>query len=170
VNPAPHLYFGYGSNLHAEDFAAFCARHGHDPSGLRPLGRAWLPDHAIAFTTPSVSRAGGVLDILPRPGHFVPGVLFATRDFRTLDLKEAAGTQYRRRPATVVCAHGRRHEVATYEVLEHLRAAHVAPGAEYLRIVCEGLARHGHSDAHVRAAAANRAHAAEVPDLVRLAV
>jgi len=168
VSTPYHLYFGYGSNLHAEDFAAFCERHGHDPLGLRALGRAWLPDHTVGFTVASETRAGGVLDVLPRVGSFVPGVLFATRDWATLDLKEAAGVQYVRRAARVLCAHGRHHDVSTYEVLGHLRAPFVAPGSEYVRIVCEGLARHGHSDAHIRAAATNAAPAdVEVPDAVR---
>ncbi len=162
-----HLYFGYGSNLHDDDFAAFCRRNGHDPAGLRALGPAWLPDHAVAFTVVSEARAGGVLDILPRAGSFVPGVLFTTRDWITLDHKEGAGEQYVRRPATVVCTHGRRHAVETYEVLAHLRAPFVAPGAEYVRIVCEGLARHGHDDAHVRAAASATYVHVDVPDAVR---
>jgi hypothetical protein len=168
------LYFGYGSNLHAEDFAAFCARHGHDAAGLRALGPAWLPDHAIAFTVVSVGRAGGVLDVLPRAGSVVPGALFAIDEtragWRTLDHKEDAGRQYVRRPAEVVCAHGRRHAVHTYEVLTHLRQPFVAPGADYLRIVCEGLAHHGHADAHVRAAARGDHADVDVPALVRDAI
>jgi hypothetical protein len=169
VSSLHHLYFGYGSNLHAVDFAAFCARHGHDAGGLRALGPAWLPDHAVGFTVVSEGRQGGVLDILPRAGSFVPGVLFATRDWVTLDHKEDEGVQYVRRAATVVCAHGRRHAVSTYEVLGHLRAPFVAPGDDYVRIVCEGLLHHGHDDAHVRAAARGSHHDALVPERVRLA-
>jgi hypothetical protein len=168
------LYFGYGSNLHAADFAAFCGRHGHDAEGLRVLGPAWLPHHRIGFTLRSIGRAGGVLDVLPSPGSFVPGALFAIDEarggWRTLDHKESAGELYARRDARVICAHGRHHFVHTYEVLGHLRETHVEPHADYLRIVCEGLATLGLDDAYVRAAAAGTPGEADVPELVRRAL
>ncbi len=46
------LYFAYGSNLDAEDWAAHCARRGIDPAVLRPVGPATLPERrwfSIAF-------------------------------------------------------------------------------------------------------------------------
>ncbi len=167
------LYFGYGSNLHGEDFAEFCRGHGYDAQGLCVLDRAWLADHAIAFTVSSVTRQGGVLDIVPRAGAFVPGVLFtidhAREGWRTLDHKESAGEKYVRREALVHDEAGRAHAVHTYEVLGHLRQPFVAPAERYLQIVCDGLVFHGHTDAHVRAAAKGAYVEIDVPEAVRTA-
>jgi hypothetical protein len=163
------LYFAYGSNLNAPDLAGFCQRNGHDAAHLVARGVAWLVDHRVAFTVHSDGRAGGVLDVLPRPGSLVPGLLFEIvheGGWRLLDDKESVGVKYQRRSARVFCARAE-HEVTTYEVLPHLRSPYVRPGQGYLDVVCAGLRAWGLPDEHVRAAARDELHELEHPEHLR---
>ncbi|MFO0696452.1 MAG: gamma-glutamylcyclotransferase [Polyangiales bacterium] len=151
-------YFAYGSNLNVDDFRRYCTENGLDASVLRPLGRAFLPDHEPVFHYRSSERGGGVLDVRPRRGIATPGALFEVMDgFEVLDRKEGVSTgAYRRVRVTALTDDGRSHEVETYVVDPSRHGPHVPPSDEYLKIVSTGLARHRHDTAMLRAAAAGR--------------
>jgi gamma-glutamylcyclotransferase (GGCT)/AIG2-like uncharacterized protein YtfP len=63
------LYFAYGSNLDVEQMEARCP-------GSRPLVRARLDDHRLAFTHLSKKWGGGAADIVPEQGSSVWGALY----------------------------------------------------------------------------------------------
>ena len=70
------LYFGYGSNLDEQNWAAWCEDRGFLASSLEPHGPAWLPDFEPDFHYQSRLRRGGALDLRARPGTLTPGALF----------------------------------------------------------------------------------------------
>jgi hypothetical protein len=92
------LYFAYGSNLNQQDFDDWCSRRGFSKGLLRFHSKANLPDFDLAFSYRSATRNGGVLDIKPRTGQLVPGVLFEIDDegWDALDAKEGAPSVYKR--------------------------------------------------------------------------
>jgi len=157
MSERPRRYFAYGSNLHDVDRRAWGRRRGTgDPLG-EPLGPAWLPDHELAFHYRSHVRRGGALDVRPSPGQAVPGMLYrpGPGGFAPLDLKEGVPERYERIPVTVLDASGTAISAQTYQVRPARRAGFVAPTEGYLRVVQEGLARHGLSKRMLLAAARN---------------
>jgi gamma-glutamylcyclotransferase (GGCT)/AIG2-like uncharacterized protein YtfP len=150
------MYFAYGSNLDREDWAAFCARHGADPDCLRPLGTALLPDAELVFNYRSPVRGGGALNLAPRRGQVVQGVLFEVtgEGWEVLDAKEGvASGRYARSARVAIAGGGATVPVVTYEVVRERLERHVAPTAAYVETVSRGLAAHGLSRAPLDAAA-----------------
>lgn len=139
------FYFAYGSNLDLHDWRAYCRRHGLHADGLQPLHPVVAPDHSLAFTRYSKSRGGGVLDILPRPGGAVPGMLFAVCDatLAALDHKEGVPHAYERVPVTVLDGEGAEIAAFTYRVRPQGREAFVRPHADYLAVCAAGRAAFG---------------------------
>ncbi|MEM7135906.1 MAG: gamma-glutamylcyclotransferase [Myxococcota bacterium] len=139
------LYFGYGSNLDADNWGAWCHNKGYDPASLEPIGRAWLPDYEPVFHYQSRLRKGGALDVRPRFGTATPGALFRVHDWAGLDAKEGVkGSFYRPIAVTALTADGRAHAATTYTVCDHRLHDFVPPGADYRRYVVRGLCRFGH--------------------------
>ena len=91
------LYFGYGSNLDEENWAAWCEARGFVASSIEALGPAWLPDYEPVFHYQSRLRRGGALDVRPQPGTLTPGALFRVHDWEGLDAKEGVSGAYYRR-------------------------------------------------------------------------
>lgn len=154
----PVLYFAYGSNLDADALAGFARAEGLDPSVVRPIGRAFLPDHEPVFHYRSERLGGGALDVRKRRGAVTPGALFEVKDdFALLDHKEgvAAGC-YVRVPGTALTPDGAVHACQLYTVSEARRGPFVAPTESYLECVARGLRRYRHDDGGLRAAARNR--------------
>lgn len=149
------LYFAYGSNLNHEDWREWCMGHGHSPEVLKYRSVAYLPDHDVRFSYDSAGRKGGVLDIQPRLGQLVPGVVFEVEPsgWKALDAKE--GRPYERIGVTVLDDRGRELAVDTYHVREEDRQEYVVPNARYLEIVRAGLEFYDLMPAAVEAAAAN---------------
>ncbi|MCB9596738.1 MAG: gamma-glutamylcyclotransferase [Sandaracinaceae bacterium] len=136
-------YFGYGSNLHAEDLARWLRAHGFDPGAIREVGPAWLPDHEPVYHYFSAVRDGGALSVRERVGCATPGALFDVDDagWRALDRKE--GAKYERVRRWILCG-GREVEAHTYVVREaHREERHVAPRPEYAELVRAGLEARG---------------------------
>ncbi|EKV30055.1 hypothetical protein C882_0136 [Caenispirillum salinarum AK4] len=158
--PEATLYFAYGSNLNAEDWGRWCAaRPGTaDPACMTPVGAAMLPDHELAFSRHSTGRKGGVLDIRPRSGHAVEGVLMAVSPagWELLDIKEGVGFAYERIPVRVRDHGGLWRDVTTYRVLPEEARPHVPLHEHYVSVCAEGLRRHGLSPARLLDAAAGR--------------
>lgn len=151
------LYFAYGSNLEYQDFDRWCLRHGH-ASGLLEdvVGPAALDDWALVFGRWSTSRGGGVLDLRPRPGFRVPGVVFEIDEeaLAALDQKEGHPLHYERRE--VIVDMGGKDLVCQVYVGDTTSATHYAPSATYLDVVRYGYQRFGLDTAALEAAA--RAH------------
>lgn len=137
------LYFAYGSNLDEADWLAFCTRQGAEARPLYFVSTAVLPDMTLAFDYDSTGRAGGVLDIIPRIGHVVHGVIFRpdAATWALLDAKEGAPHCYRRTARTAILPSGETVAVQTYEVVPARRQAHTPPDPAYLEVVRRGLAR-----------------------------
>jgi gamma-glutamylcyclotransferase (GGCT)/AIG2-like uncharacterized protein YtfP len=74
------LYFAYGSNLDALQMRARCP-------GARPLERARLPGHRLAFTHYSTRWSGGAADVVPDARCAVWGLVYemGPDDFAKLD-------------------------------------------------------------------------------------
>lgn len=150
------LYFGYGSNLDAEDWGGFCTRQGYGGALLAPLSTALLLDHELAFDCFSRTRRGGVLNLRARGGQAAEGVLFRANDtaIAALDAKEGAPFAYRRVLRHVVLPDGMVAEAMTYVSRNE---AYRAPHADYLGIVRRGQAAHGVCHAMLDAVATGEA-------------
>lgn len=140
------LYFGYGSNLDAQNWREFCARHNANAGSMRPVGPAMLPDCELVFNYRSVLRPGGALNIRERKGQFVHGALFEVSDhgWGVLDLKEsvAAGC-YQRIAHMAITPGGKTTPVVTYQVTRQRTEGFVPPSDAYSKIVRRGLADFG---------------------------
>jgi gamma-glutamylcyclotransferase (GGCT)/AIG2-like uncharacterized protein YtfP len=81
-------YFAYGSNMAFAQIGA----------GARFLRPARLEGYRLALTRRSIRWKAGVLDIVAAEGQEVWGALFDLdeRALEAIDLKEAAGSSYRR--------------------------------------------------------------------------
>ena len=105
----PAYSFAYGSNTDAADWQDWCARHGHDPSALRPVGTGLMPDARLCFDFFGKGRGGGVLNFQPRLGGYVEGVLLEVTEpaWRALDQKEGVPQAYQPRLRQIITATGK---------------------------------------------------------------
>ena len=135
------LYFAYGSNLNLLDWSQWCQKHRASPSVLQYRSVGYLPDHDVCFSYRSRTRQGGVLDIVPRTGQLVPGVIFEVHGdgWEQLDRKEGAPHCYERVPAIALDEMGNEYTVETYRVRPDRRERFVAPHPDYVSVVREGL-------------------------------
>ena len=135
------LYFAYGSNLNLADYAA----RGYNPAHLRVVGRAMLPDQALGFWRFSRLRQAGVLNIQPRLGAMVPGLLYAVEaaGWPELDRKEGAPDHYQRQAVFVLDEAGEAVAATTYAAP---LAAFCAPDRNYYETVRTGMIAHGVGD------------------------
>lgn len=150
------LYFAYGSNLNAADWEDWCRRNGF-PQGLLAFHSCgYLPDWDLAFDHFSTSRQGGALNIRPRVGQVVPGVIFEVRGdgWHALDQKEGAPRHYRRIDTVAQDDNGQLIRVSTYRARGC--GDHVPPTDEYLKIVRKALEHHGFDSEMLQAAATNQ--------------
>ena len=133
------LYFGYGSNLDAQDWNAFCQRWGFVGAELTPVTTALLLDHELVFDRYAASRRGGALNLRARPGQAAEGVVFRanTAALYALDRKEGAPAHYQRVQRHAVLPDGRVTEVMTYLAPSQ---GHHAPHADYVHVVRRGQA------------------------------
>ena len=114
------LYFGYGSNLDADDWNIWCEEKKLDPSGVKEIGPCWLPDHRLKFHYRSFRREGGAADVVPAGcGHAVPGVLFELNDraLANMDRKEGHPNTYQRTMVDVLLPDGHLHQLLVREDL-----------------------------------------------------
>ncbi len=152
------LYFAYGSNLNQQDFDDWCSRHGFSKGLLRFHSKANLPDFDLAFSYRSSTRNGGVLDIEPRTGQLVPGVLFEVDDegWDALDAKEGAPSVYERLRVQVLNERGESLEAVTYRICDNRKLQFIAPHPKYVKIVRQGLDEWNIGDAQLNAVAKNQ--------------
>jgi len=136
------LYFAYGSNMSSAQLAAWDTPH-------RALGPAELPDHRLAFLRRSIRWRAGAADIVQAEGESVWGVLWELPfGAAELDVKESAGTGYRRRPVKVFLD-GSPVEAMAYEVIEKA-PTELRPRREYVQLMIDGAREHGLPKAWLR--------------------
>ncbi|MCB2184960.1 MAG: gamma-glutamylcyclotransferase [Deltaproteobacteria bacterium] len=149
-------YFAYGSNLLQRDLRRWCREHGRPYPLKAKLANAYLPDHESVFDIYSRSRRGGVLDVQPRLGQAVPGVLFEMEPegWLALDQKEGTPRLYERMEVQVIVPGQGLIPAVTYRSNPVARSEKVVPPSKhYLQVVREGLAEHGLEDQVVVAVA-----------------
>ncbi|MCA3365135.1 MAG: gamma-glutamylcyclotransferase [Roseomonas sp.] len=163
----PRHSFAYGSNTDEQDWRDWCARHGHDPAAIRPLGPGILPDAQLAFDFFSPSRGGGALNFQTRLGGFVEGVVLEVSDagWRMLDQKEGAPHAYQRRTRHIILPDGQALEAIAYQVVPERQQGFVVPPAAYLNAVRRGFAAHGLHPAPLEAAARGEEGCHHLPDV-----
>jgi cation transport regulator ChaC len=139
------LYFAYGSNLLLAQMMRRC------PSA-EVVGRAWLPNHRLAFRGWSGGWGGAVATVVPDEGSAVAGVVYRIRDdvdVDWLDYFEGCPTVYRCERVRVRLEKYQRMRCWTYMKND---GAEGWPSTEYARTIATGLKQHGHDVATLAAA------------------
>ncbi len=161
ADDVPRYYFAYGSNLSARDWGRWRRERNLPERLIRARVPAWLPDHELRFHYFSRSRGGGALDVAPRRGCLVPGLLFRVqrRGLRALDRKEGAPNYYERVHVDVIAeVPGRPPRLVralTYRVRPERRLdRHVPPTEDYVEVVREGYRKRRLGDTAMLDAAA----------------
>ncbi len=133
-------YFGYGSNLNEKDLKKWCDRKRRNvPKLLNPKIEK-LENYAIGFTLRSISRGGGVADIIASEGDYCWGVVFdvTDEDLEIIDMKEGVkpdGTGAYKRLSLP-------DNMMTYVVVKK-ESDFVQPTNEYLDAIIEGAKNYG---------------------------
>ncbi len=163
----PRYSFAYGSNTDEQDWRDWCARHGHDPAAIRPIGPGILPDARLAFDFFSPSRGGGALNFQSRLGGFIEGVVLevSAAGWRMLDQKEGTPHAYQRRTRHIILPDGEALEAIAYQVVPERQQGFVAPPAPYLNAVRRGFATHGLHPDPLEAAARGEEGCHHLPDV-----
>jgi len=120
------LFFAYGSNMAAEEMAAFAPE-------ARFVGPARLPGFRLELRRRSIRWGGGAADVVEREGGEVWGVVYELPDVALLDGKEGAGFAYRRREVRVELD-GEPLPALAYEVIDK-EPEEVAPTEEYATLI-----------------------------------
>jgi gamma-glutamylcyclotransferase (GGCT)/AIG2-like uncharacterized protein YtfP len=151
-------YFGYGSNANLAELSKRCQRYGKIGDLLKPVTVAYLPDMELAFNYFSTVRNGGALNVMPRRGSVVAGVVFEVTEvgWEMLDQKEGAPYCYERKQRVVLTEDGRELPVTLYEVTRESLCEFTRPTEEYLNVVITGFQEFGLDAVALRAAAENR--------------
>ncbi len=138
-------YFAYGSNLNEKDLRGWCTDTNHSYPLLTSLGKAWLPDYQLLFNYYSSVRKGGALNIRPRTGYAVPGILFqlTAGGREILLLKERAPEFYQELKIIVLDANGVERRGITFTAAPHRHSKeHIPPSPFYRHTVEEGMRQH----------------------------
>jgi len=133
-------YFAYGSNLNGRHLR----EQGFPAEKMQAVGVAYLPDYELCFSRYSQTWQGGVLDVRPRAGAFVSGVVFEIDDdiIRLLDRKEGAPSCYEQRAVEVFMENNTKAGAITYMVPDHQKEDYIVPSENYLGVVSEGYVEH----------------------------
>jgi gamma-glutamylcyclotransferase len=135
------LLFAYGSNMAAEEMAAFAPE-------ARFAGVARLPGFGLELRRRSVRWGGGAADVVESDGEEVWGVLYELSDLGLLDSKEGTDIAYRRREVEVELD-GEPLTALAYEVIEK-EPEEVAPTPEYSALLLRAARGRGLPDAWLR--------------------
>jgi gamma-glutamylcyclotransferase len=144
------LYFAYGSNLNGAQMRSRCR-------GARRVGRAVLPNHALAFGGFSCRWGGAVASVVRARGERVEGLLYELddADVRRLDGFEGHPFAYVRVVRFVVAEDGRRRRVVTYVQREEALSPS-SPPRGYLGVLRRAYGRLGFDVGHLALAAGVR--------------
>jgi gamma-glutamylcyclotransferase (GGCT)/AIG2-like uncharacterized protein YtfP len=163
----PRYSFAYGSNTDEQDWRDWCARHGHDPTAIRPISPGLLPDARLAFDFFGRGRGGGVLNFQSRLGGFIEGVVLEVSEagWQALDQKEGAPRAYQRRTRHIILPDGQALEAIAYQVTPERQQGFVAPPTAYLNAVRRGFATHGLHPDPLESAARDEEGCHHLPDV-----
>ncbi len=147
-----HLYFAFGSNLHAPQLLQRC------PSAAL-VSTAALRDHHLVFAGESRLWGGGVASIRPRAGAVTRGAVYrlTAADLCALDRCEGHPLWYRRTQVPVATEHGREVAAWTYALPADVPLR--APTDAYLARIAEGYAALGLEPGALHAAASSASQA-----------
>jgi cation transport regulator ChaC len=143
ATPDSFLYFAYGSCMCPVDLKRTLKERTHQ----YVLGPATLMDYGLGFYKRSPFRHCGVLDLVPRPGRSVEGVLYRLpwRLSALLDDREEVPTGgYRHEQVTVDC-NGQSLQARTYVVVDKL-PEEIPPNDWYFNVVMRGAITCGLSE------------------------
>ena len=157
MKAAEQYYFAFGSNLNFTDLKYWCQKKKESMPLGRSLGQARLPDMELGFNYSSISREGGVLNVRPRRGQLVEGMLFEIDPsaWPVLDRKEGHPTCYQRVPIHVFDDSGAIVQAWTYMVTPEKFEDFVQPTQEYVEVVRAGCESFGLDTTQLDAAAKN---------------
>jgi|APSaa5957512535_1039671.scaffolds.fasta_scaffold04245_4 hypothetical protein len=132
-------YFGYGSNLNLNDLKKWCERNNERIPKMENPNMVKLENYVIGFTRKSITRGGGVADIIRSKSEHCFGVVFdvSEDDFKILDKKEGVkivGGAYQRISLP--------NDMISYEVVNK-ESDFVAPTNEYLNAIIDGAKNFG---------------------------
>ncbi|MBJ04020.1 MAG: hypothetical protein CMB65_04910 [Euryarchaeota archaeon] len=137
-------YFGYGSNLDADDWKEWCERKGYDHVEMVEIGNAYLIGYQMKFHYYSNNRKGGAADVvLADATAEVPGALFILNNeaWEAMDRKEGYPSYYKKKYVTVRTSDGETKAI-TYTVVEgKILDRYQKPTPEYEALIRNGLKR-----------------------------
>lgn len=139
-------YFAYGSNLNHSDLGDWCKKNDKKYPLNSFIGKAYLPDFELSFNYKSISRDGGALNIVPKKGQLVEGILFdiEPEGWEVLDKKEGNPNYYHRLEVKVLTTEGQMIDAVTYKATpEKTKDYFVEPKEEYVNLVKKGLNEFG---------------------------
>ncbi len=151
------IYFGYGSNLNERDWNS-SGKYSPWSEVLRILEPAYLLDYAPVYHYYSGGRGGGALDVYPRKGRFVEGMLFIPTEigWQEVNLKEGSPNYYTQTEVQVQTKSGKIVSALTYIVNPDKRKKEfIAPSETYANLVNEGMISLGLNPNGQNAAAIN---------------
>lgn len=136
VEPFPHLYFAYGSNLLCSEIARTTESH--------PVGLAYLPEHRFTFDKHSTTRKCDAANIVPDASRVVWGYVYKVSDVgRELLRQRERG--YSEIDADVILVDGHdRAPAACFTFLAERHCEHsCGPSGEYFGLVESGARERG---------------------------
>lgn len=141
------MYFGYGSNLNTEDWEQFCSKNGFESKGFREICNARLPHYSLIFRQDSISRKGGVADIVEMEGVCVYGALFEMDAHAREAMDEKEGVRfntYQPKWVEVMTFENIKIKALTYVTTTRKRKNQfVQPTKEYVDLIRIGLVERG---------------------------
>ena len=135
-------YFGYGSNLDAEDWKNWCKKEGIQHAEMSEIGNAYPPGYKMKFHYYSNGRGGGAADVvLADANSEVPGALFTLNKegWEAMNRKEGHPNYYEKKQVTVRTSDGEVDAITYTVVVEKIRDNYQQPTPEYENLVRSGL-------------------------------
>ncbi len=151
------LYFGYGSNLNETDWNS-SGKYSPWSEVLAKIEPAYLLDYVPVYHYYSGGRGGGALDVCPRNGGFVEGMLFLPTEtgWEQIDSKEGSPNFYTRKEVFVQTMSGKIISALTYVVNPEKREDEfITPDEKYVKLVEGGMISLGLNPTGQNAAAIN---------------
>jgi hypothetical protein len=147
------LYFAYGSNMNQEGLDQWCKCKGENLIRLINTCAARLNNYHLVFNYFSVSRNGGVANIMVSRGACVYGLLseVTDADLATLRVKEGCPNCYEEIEVTVEKFDGTIVKgVKTYKVVPACETTdHQPPTRQYLSLIMSNVAKNNLPDSYI---------------------
>jgi len=151
------IYFGYGSNLNEKDWNS-SGKYSPWSEVLTIMEPAYMLDYVPVYHYYSGGRGGGALDVYPRNGGIVEGMLFLPTEtgWKHIDSKEGSPDYYAQKEVLVQTVSGKIISALTYVVNPEKREHEfIKPTEKYAKLVEEGMISLGLNPNGQNAAAIN---------------